>query len=516
MVGDCARHFVDGKRAISTLKLSLLSAGLTLLCLASPAAAQSAPDVLLDSSPQVFAVLCAARAAGVNVAPGAGEVAARVEAAMARLPAEVTSPLRDYFESRRLQRGSAGEEVSPYLSAALLMGPPPDFRYGLPRDQLPPDVWDLEEFPGLLRDFYARAGVERLWREARSADERAIAERQSEVAQELLRARGYLRLIGESYAGRSYVVYLETALPTGLVSARKYGEQYFLVLAPQRNDVAVRVRHQYLHYLLDSISAKHAGAYTEWAKLLPLVRNAPRLPVDFRNDVYWLATESLVQAVELRLRKLSDADALAGLEAAERSGHIFTRFFYDALADFERSEPSIAIYFPELLREFDLASERARLKRVDFGAREPVAPHGEAAAISDTPRRLLAEAETYLAASNYAAARQRFERVLADWDPDEPRALFGLALVASAERDRDAARRYFQLALERARDPRILGWSHIYLGRIYDLEGDRPQAVAHYQAALALHSQLDRVEQAARRGLEQPFGEEDSSDNRRP
>ena len=54
-----------------------------------------------------------------------------------------------------------------------------------------------------------------------------------------------------------------------------------------------------------------------------------------------------------------------------------------------------------------------------------------------------------------------------------------------------------------------MGWTHVYLGRIYDLEGARQQAVEHYQAALALHTGLEVVEQAARRGLERPFGEKE-------
>ena len=34
-------------------------------------------------------------------------------------------------------------------------------------------------------------------------------------------------------------------------------------------------------------------------------------------------------------------------------------------------------------------------------------------------------------------------------------------------------------------DPRMLAWSHIYLGRIFDIQEKREVAVEHYRAALA-------------------------------
>ena len=68
---------------------------------------------------------------------------------------------------------------------------------------------------------------------------------------------------------------------------------------------------------------------------------------------------------------------------------------------------------------------------------------------------------------------------------------------------------YFQKALEHSRNPVILGWANIYLGRIYDLEGVREEAVVFYRAALSTGSGIERIEQAARRGLEHPFGQEE-------
>jgi tetratricopeptide (TPR) repeat protein len=106
--------------------------------------------------------------------------------------------------------------------------------------------------------------------------------------------------------------------------------------------------------------------------------------------------------------------------------------------------------------------------------------------------------------------------VLREVDPEEPRALYGLAIVAGQQQDQELAKSYFLFALKRAREPFLLGWTHIYLGRIYDLESSREQALGHYQAALGLKSGLEKIEEAARRGLAQPFGQSEEPGRGQP
>ncbi len=101
-------------------------------------------------------------------------------------------------------------------------------------------------------------------------------------------------------------------------------------------------------------------------------------------------------------------------------------------------------------------------------------------------------------------------------DPEEPRALYGLAIVAGLQQDQEVAKSYFLFALKRAREPFLLGWTHIYLGRIYDLEGSREQALGHYEAALGLNSGLEKIEEAARRGLAEPFGQSEEPGRGQP
>ncbi|MFQ5724744.1 MAG: hypothetical protein ACE5G6_09635, partial [Terriglobia bacterium] len=406
------------------------------LAAASPAFGQATSEVRLDSSPQLFTVLCAVRAAGMSPGrAGADPVNAAVERALARVPPDQVAALRAFFADP--EHANPAEHLSPYISVGLVLQLPPDLEWVFPRQQLPPDVWEVQTFQPLLREFYARAEVGSLWQQVQPFYEQAIARRQAEVSQALLETRAYLRMIGQSYPGRTYTIYLEWLLPPGLTSARNYGDTYFLVIHPGRSDLLDAIRHQYLHFLLDPLVAKHAEAVRAWAGLLPRAAQAPRLPQPFREDLLLLVTESLIQAVELRLQRLEPRAAVAELDERERSGYVFARHFFYALKRYEQEEPSLRYYFPELLQGFDVAAERARLEQVEFAPLppEPVPPPPPPETPEEMARPLLREAERSMAAGDYAAARQGFERAL-ERNPREPRALYGLAILASLEEDR--------------------------------------------------------------------------------
>ena len=73
-----------------------------------------------------------------------------------------------------------------------------------------------------------------------------------------------------------------------------------------------------------------------------------------------------------------------------------------------------------------------------------------------------------------------------------------------------------------SKDPRLLSWSHIYLGRMLDLDCKRDQALSEYQEALKTRDgQLD-TRLAAERGVKAPYAvnghscDEDADDSGPP
>jgi tetratricopeptide (TPR) repeat protein len=83
-----------------------------------------------------------------------------------------------------------------------------------------------------------------------------------------------------------------------------------------------------------------------------------------------------------------------------------------------------------------------------------------------------------------------------------------LARIAALQKNPELAVQLFEKTLELRPDPDIASWSHVYLGRLFDLANERQPATDHYKAAVALEGAPPTAKQAARKGLEQSFERE--------
>ncbi len=117
----------------------------------------------------------------------------------------------------------------------------------------------------------------------------------------------------------------------------------------------------------------------------------------------------------------------------------------------------------------------------------------------------LTDGERRIAEKNPRAAEVSFQKVLAKY-PDQIRAWYGLGLVALLDHDGPRAKEVFGRLTtgEHAatQDPMVMTWSHVYLARIYDDEGQQALAKSEFQAALAVPGGPEQAKQAAQRGLE--------------
>jgi tetratricopeptide (TPR) repeat protein len=161
-----------------------------------------------------------------------------------------------------------------------------------------------------------------------------------------------------------------------------------------------------------------------------------------------------------------------------------------------------------MVYSMDVNSEVSRARHIQFDkeADEEVLQRSQ-------PRELtgLDLAEARLADGDVADARAMAEKVLAD-HADTPasiaqcaRADFILARVALLSGQPQQAIEDFQKTLATSKENRQLAWSHIYLGRLLDLECNRPAALAEYNEAMAVRDWQQDTRLAAERGLKQPF-----------
>jgi tetratricopeptide (TPR) repeat protein len=194
-----------------------------------------------------------------------------------------------------------------------------------------------------------------------------------------------------------------------------------------------------------------------------------------------------------------------------------------ALAKFESSEPSMSLYFPDLVRSIDVVAEQQRLQSVKFAPASDSQPARERAEgvgtkkdkAADAPTDLeseLSAAERMIAEQDAAGASRAFERILLK-TPGQPRAVYGLAVACILQGDAERAIALFDEVVAAAQaessqmrpEPSALAWSHIYLGRMHDLQDDREQAVEEYRAALAVGNAPETARSAAQRGIEQAY-----------
>jgi tetratricopeptide (TPR) repeat protein len=286
------------------------------------------------------------------------------------------------------------------------------------------------------------------------------------------------------------------------IQARIYGENYYLVVTPSQQLRLEAIRYQYLHFLLDPLALKYALEIHQKAALLSLARPAPQLGSDYKSDFGLLVTQCLVRAIEVRMDKTPPAAAAKRLKELTASGLILAPYFYNALAAYEKQPGPLSIYYRDLIEGIDVGKEQKLLADIKFAPRPQM---GKVPAVRSEEEQLLDRGDNAVYEGRYDDAKAAFTAVLAS-HPESGRALFGMAVVASNTRKPDTAVRYFRKTLEASHDVRLVTWSHIYLGRIYDVEGDRKKALDEYRAASLTASQYPEALQAVQSGMAHPFG----------
>jgi len=129
------------------------------------------------------------------------------------------------------------------------------------------------------------------------------------------------------------------------------------------------------------------------------------------------------------------------------------------------------------------------------------------------PRKLtgLDLAEARLAAGDVATAGAMARQALAergdslDSVAEGARANFILARVAIMTGHPEDAINDFQKTLATSKEPRLVAWSHIYLGRMLDLDCKRDEALAEYKEALELRDGAQDTRLAAERGAKTAY-----------
>jgi hypothetical protein len=482
-------------------------------------APQNQSAITLDSSETIFAVLTALNACGYD------QDLTVSDATRSNVRAEVQRNLADFedaeaartalceFAQNHVASKDANRNLSQYISLALYMDGPPHFKPRVKEDDLPPDAVLISGFGTLLERFYDKAGLHSIWEHHRNDYATAMRRYHEPLAKMVFDTEIYLKQPSSQYLGRRFTIYLDFMGSPKETDARNYGADYYVVIFPaptlssgESPKTALKmdqIRHTFLHYEFDPLADKHFSGIKRLEPLLQAVKRAP-LEESFKTDISLLVTECLVRAVEIRTTgsKAEEAMRTQAVDDAVKQGYILTRTFYDEVVAFEKDPAGIRGVYGDFLENINLQKEQKAAAETQFAS---VASPELVRLSRPEERRMLVSAERRLAAGDPKGAQELAQQALDKKIGDQGRALFILAEVAVANKNRDGAQESFRKAIEASKDPTVLGWSHVYLGRILDMKEEREAALQEYRAALDSGGKLPEVKAAAERGLEQAY-----------
>ena len=491
-----------------------------LVVLSSPVAAQiSGQSVSVQDNEQVFATICALDAAGFDANSTTLDIYpahAALRTRLLQLNGPAVQAMRDFY--RKHEFIDSDETLSPFLSFALVVGPPPNFPFIVAHNDIPPAVTPIDGFNDVLQNFYLEAHLDREWAVVRPETGAEVARLTDPVRQVVFQTTAYLRELVVPYTTRSFTVYVEP-LVGDRVNIRNVGNHYAMIVGPGPVLPMNGIRHGFLHFLLDPLTLRYQQVISTRRALLEVASRAPQLPMGYQDDFVGLFDECLVRAAELRLEKLPSDRVEAVLHDNDRTGFILVRPLYQQLIVFEKSQPAMTFYFPSLVEGISVAAEEQRLENFQFAdASEKVGSSGvsgeaEASSQGAELEQELLHGDRLIASQDGKGAAAIFQEIL-DHHPDLPRALYGLAIASVVEGQGQKAENLFEQIVRQANassnpsslpSPDILAWTHVYLGRISDLRGDRQDAEHEYRAALAVGGAPEQARVAAQQGLSTPY-----------
>ena len=400
--------------------------------------------------------------------------------------------------------------LAKFISLALFLDPPPQFTAKAKEADTPPDAAPLLPFAPLLQTFYEQAALHNILMKHRQQYADLIDRYHDSVSKILFDAGIYLKIPQTGAPGHAFSVFIEPMGAPSQVNARTYGADYYVIISPGTDNSLKldQIRHVYLHYLLDPFSLKYPGEMQHMAPLMQAVKAAP-MDQSYKNDAGLLIVECLIRAVEIRTsgsKKDPETSRNNAIEASAKQGFVLTRYFYDQLVEFEKSPAGFRAAFPKMLEGINPGREAHELELANFQFAASAAPDVMSLSAPPPPQaKLLSTAEEKLSEGDPDTAQKLAQQALADKTDDPGRAYFVLARAAIMSKDIKGAQDYFLHTVGATQEPRLVAWSHIYLGRIFDLQDDRATAVEHYRAALTASANLPEAKVAAQSGIDTPY-----------
>ncbi len=495
----------------------IIGAALALIALQSTAHAQPGQQLVADL--RMFTVLAAINVGGYDEglsAVATSPVRKALREDLETIDRGMANRLRTFYEQNR--RGDPELDLSQYISFALMCGEPPyfDLKAEVPTD-LPVDVRPIRGLSTLLREFYEVADIEALWDRYQPAYDLEMLRYQEALVEAVFEINGYLRMPSRSPETESFRVYFDLLAAPGNINVRAYGGDVKVVIHSSAQPRLEEIRAAYLLHLLDRLSIRYADTVAKKESLARFAIYAPALEEAYKNNFQLLVSKSLAHAVQTRMRYEPEERKRQRIGEHLRNGFILAPYFYEKLEEYEKQHLDFRRFYDTLIDDINVRLESSRIQSVKFAERAPRPVRREARRVVQPKvseqEKLLSQAEGLLQLGELDDARKTLERVLELGGPGTGQARYGLGRIALDEADPDLALEHFEAAAEEAEGSRIRAMSHVYMGRILDIFGERDQAIEHYRAALDTGETSPVIRGFSEQGIAEPFtGMEDEDE----
>lgn len=498
------------------------------------------PAITLESNEPLFALATALNACGYDAGlaesdPVRQRVRDDVNAAL--LASSTARDDRDalcsYIHDHKLSDPT--RNLAQYVSLAVYLTP--TLEPSASEVDMPPDANNVVNILPQLRAFVDATQLHTIFIKHRPEYE-ALTERIHEpLTRMILETNIYLKQPTNAYDGRRFLVLLEPMISPAETNARLYGTDYIIVASPSKpaadaSVLPVRldlIRHIYLHYELEPLIYARSSSMTRLSPLLSTVQDAP-IEYIYKSDVVALVTECLIKTIEARTLEIPGvkpkppasrerSDQIAYQEQLSlyeknaeqmrrdlaardvKQGYVLTEYFYGQMQIFEHADSSLSENIGEMVYGMDVDREKHTASQVVFD------DEGTSDVLHRVPPQLtgLDLAEMKLLRGDVDGAADLVQKALDTKAPDAARAHFLMARIETHEGLMSDAQSSFQQSIALSKDPRTIAWSHIYLGRILDIQGQREKALAEYRTALSSRDSRPDTKAAAEKGLQQPF-----------
>ena len=428
-------------------------------------------------------------------------------------------------------------DVAQYISLSLYLTPPPQMETMADLTEMPPDATQVAEIVPLLRDFANAVDLHGIWLTIHHTYDQAADQLHDSLSNMIVSTNLYLKMPSATYDGRRFIVVIEPMLSPSTVNARIYGTDYVVVVSPLDGKIRMSdVRHTYLHYVIEPLLYASANAIDRTQPILKEIHEAP-LEFRYRSDTVPLTVECLIKAIEARttdtgipdykmpsnidrsqlpiyqherqlVEQKQEAVRVATVQHDMRQGFVLTQYFYDELISFERDPASLKDTIGEMVYSMDVDQQVHRIRALVFDK------EADAEVLERSkPKKLTGMdlAEMKLSTGDIPGASQMAQQVLDHQSDtvasatDSARAWFIMARISAMTGHPEQAIDDFQKTLATSKEQRLLAWSHIYLGRMLDLDCKRDQALSEYKLALTVRDGREDTRLAAERGVKSAY-----------